>query len=114
MAFKVAEKKIHFHKCSMDRIPKRYLPVFSGVDDFSGIDVSLTVKRNLAGTKYYWIFVFLSRTFVFWSESFDNIFMSEFSHVIYAYVASFVDEVNKNPRVCNVLTQKFSVSTQTI
>lgn len=114
MAFKIAEKTIHFHKCSMDRIPKRYLPVFAGTDTFGDFEISLTVKRNLQGTKYFWIFVFLNRTFVFWSDSFDNVYLNEFNHVIHAYCSAFTSEINKNPRVCNVLTQRSFESTQII
>lgn len=107
--FKIGENKIHFHKSYMDRLPKRYFPVFSGNSTLGDIDITLNVRRNIQGSKYFWILVFLGRTFVFWSEEYSDVAMREFSQVITAYVQSFESERLKNSRVCNVLTQKFFV-----
>lgn len=106
MAFFVDEKKVHFHKTYLDRVPRRYLPVYSGDARFGDVDVTLKVRRNTQGTKYYWIFVFLGRTFVFWTDSFDTLYVSEFNLVCASYVSAFKAEIEKNSKVCNVLTQK--------
>lgn len=106
MAFFVDEKKVHFHKTYLDRIPRRYLPVYSGDARFGDIEVSLKVRRNTQGTKYYWIFVFLGRTFVFWTDSFDTMYVGEFNHVCLAYVSAFKDQISKNEKVCSALIQK--------
>ena len=53
------------------------------------IDVTLRVRRNTQGSKYYWIFVFLGRTFVFWTEQFDPLYLGEFNQVCIAYVSAF-------------------------
>lgn len=107
MAFFIDEKKIHFHKTYLDRVPKRYLPVYQSTERFGDIDVTLRVRRNTQGSKYFWIFVFLGRTFVFWTDQFDPLYLGEFNHVCLAYVSSLQAEIDKNPKVCNVLTQKF-------
>lgn len=106
MAFFIENKKIHFHKTYLDRVPKRYLPVYSGSARFSDIEVTLNVRRNTQANKYYWIFVFLGRTFVFWTDSFDSTYVGEFNQVCYAYVSAFQTEISKNAKVCNVLTQR--------
>lgn len=106
MAFFIENQKIRFHKTYLDRVPKRYLPVYSGSALFDDVTVTLNVRRNTAGTKFYWIFVFLGRTFVFWSELFDTAYVGEFNNVCYAYVCSLKYEISKSHKVCNVLTQK--------
>lgn len=106
MAFFIDEKKIHFHKTYLDRVPRRYLPVYSGDARFGDVDVSLKVRRNTQGNKFYWIFVFLGRTFVFWTEQFDTMYVSQFNQVCYAYVSAFKEEISKNAKQCSVLTQK--------
>lgn len=106
MAFSLAKTRIHFHKSYLQRVPKRTMPCYSGTARFGDIDVSLVVKRNLQGTKFFWIFVILGRTFVFWSEVFDSDSLREFNIVCSSYVSAFIEEVNKNSHLCNVLTQK--------
>lgn len=106
MAFFIENKKIHFHKTYLDRVPKRYLPVYAGTARFSDVEVSLNVRRNVQGNKFYWIFVFLGRTFVFWTDCFNTDYVGEFNQVCYAYVSAFKDEISKNAKVCSVLTQK--------
>lgn len=106
MSFKIAQQTIHFHKSYLDRVPKRYMPVYSGTADFVDVQVTLNVRRNLQASKYYWIFTFLGRTFVFWSEHFDTMYLSEFNQVCSAYVSSFYHQLENADKKCNVLTQK--------
>lgn len=109
MAFSIDDNKIHFHKSYLDRVPKRYMPVYSGTQSFGDIDISLNVRRNLQSTKFYWIMTFLGRTFVFWTDCFDSLYLREFNQICRAYSSSYLDELSKNTRQCSVLTQKFSV-----
>lgn len=106
MSFKIAQQTIHFHKSYLERVPRRYMPVYSGQAKFGEIEVTLNVRRNLQASKYFWIFTFLGRTFVFWSESFDSVFLAEFNQVCAAYVSAYNVELSKSPKVCNVLIQK--------
>lgn len=109
MAFKLDDKTIHFHKSYLDRVPKRYMPVYSETQSFGDIDVSLNVRRNLQSTKFYWIMTFLGRTFVFWTDGFDSLYLREFNQICLAYTLSYKTEQLKNPRLCSALTQKFFV-----
>ena len=106
MSFFIENNKIRFHKTYLDRVPKRYLPVYTGSALFDDVEVTLNVRRNTAGSKFYWIFVFLGRTFVFWSDSFDTQYVGEFNQVCFAYVTSFKSQIKNSAKVCNVLTQK--------
>ena len=106
MSFKISNQTIHFHKSYLERVPRRYMPVYSGQGKFGDIEVTLNVRRNLQASKFFWIFTFLGRTFVFWSESFDTVFLGEFNQVCAAYVSAYSFELSKSPKVCNVLTQK--------
>lgn len=109
MAFFIDNQKIHFHKTYLDRVPKRYMPVYSGSQFIADIEITLNVRRNLQSTKFYWIMTFLGRTFVFWTECFDTLFLREFNQICVAYVSSYKDEQSKNLRLCSALTQKYSV-----
>lgn len=109
MAFKLNDNTIHFHKSYLERVPKRYMPVYSGSQFIADVEITLNVRRNLQSTKFYWIMTFLGRTFVFWTDSFDSVFLREFNQICFAYVSSYKAEQSKNPRLCSVLTQKYFV-----
>lgn len=102
---RTGEVKLVFHKSYLDRIPKRNFPVFNGSFSFVDFVIPVTVVRNIQATKYYWCYEFLTRSFVFWTESYGSNFMSKFHELLTSYVDSFLNELKFNDRKCNVLTQ---------
>lgn len=102
---RTGEVKIVFHKSYLDRIPKRNFPVFNGSFSFVDFVIPVFVVRNIQATKYFWRFEFLTRSFVFWTESYDNNFMSRFHELLFSYVDSFLNELKFNEKKCNVLIQ---------
>lgn len=102
---RTGEVKIVFHKSYLDRIPKRNFPVFDGSFSFVDFVIPVVVVRNMQASKYFWRFEFLSRSFVFWTESYGSNFMSKFHELLSMRVDSFLNELKCNDSKCNVLIQ---------